>query len=162
MCPAISFYTHSAYLTASKHKQLPTTAFKNTPAVCCKFSLFCDRNADICYLFAYECPPANVCKTQLRRSSTLLSEMLKTQQVVTVSIIKSRPTAPLCGRTLAWQSEIQEVTLPLRSEKFTSKKKNKKNFYYRKSPCSRVHNRFVKALLTAPMLNNRLEGHETI
>lgn len=122
LCPAISFQTQSAYLSASKKKHLPTTAFKNTPAVWCKLSLFWDRNADICYLLAYECPPANVCKTQLRRSSSLLSEMLKTQQVVTVSVIKSRPTAPLCGRTLAWQPEIQEVNLPLRSYKFTSKK----------------------------------------
>lgn len=93
------------------------------PCAAVKFILFGDWNADICYLFAYECPPANVCETQLQRSSTVLSEMLKTQQVVAFFTIKSRPTASLCGQNLTWQSKNTGSNF-IYSDKFTSKKKS--------------------------------------
>lgn len=48
--------------------------------------------------------------------------MLKTQQVVGFSTIKSRPTAPLCGQKLTWQSKNTGSNF-VHSDKFTSEKK---------------------------------------
>ena len=118
MCPA--FLDPSCIF---RHKHLLTALKKTTtlPCVAVLLSLFWDRNANISYLFVYECPPANVSKTQMQRVSALIRNV-QTQQVVTLTLMKSCPTAPLCGHKLTWQSEIPEITEATRSKELGVKR----------------------------------------